>query len=85
MAFQGAKVVKKIFMAKCLPVIFFICLAPVVCFSLQTPCKGVFKCSLYSTYSTNSLRCSPFGKRNDVCLFHVQYQFLEVLALWEKE
>ena len=31
MAFQGAKVVKKIFMAKCLPVIFFIYLAPVAC------------------------------------------------------
>ena len=29
MAFQGAKVVKKIFMAKCLPVIFFVYLAPV--------------------------------------------------------
>ena len=28
MAFQGAKVVKKNFMAKCLPVIFFIYLAP---------------------------------------------------------
>ena len=82
MAFQGAKVVKKIFMAKCLPVIFsFVLLLWFV--SLCWRRVKVFSSALYILRTVPiPLGVRPRGKG---MMFIYSTQSLEVFVLWEKE